>query len=538
VKILTSAEMQEVDRLSSERYGVPSLHLMEHAGQAVARFVLAEFGLRQRVLVLCGRGNNGGDGFVAARHLAEAGRQVTVLLLGSSEKLAADASVMFERFDGHVIELQSEEDLAQHDSLFREANLFLDSVLGTGFKPPLRGLALAVRDFLFDCLQASKAPVIAVDLPSGWDADSKEASVEGAFPANAVVSFTAPKLAHVFGNLTTHYSEPIVVAPIGSPEKAIVSKTGLLWTGSAKRIADEPRLADSNKGRFGHVLIVGGARGKSGAAAMASLAALRTGAGLVTAAVPSSILSTVAGITPELMTLALEEGLHGEIALSNLQPEQRSQLLERKTVLAVGPGISQSGEAPEFVREFLRLTDLPVVLDADGLNAVADHLDVLQKGTMRPVVLTPHPGEMARLMGTSVKAVQENREQIAKEFAVGHKVTLVLKGWRTLVAHPDGRIAVNTTGNPGMAKGGSGDILTGIIAAMLAQYPQTPAEAVDCAVYLHGLSADCALREQDEHTLLATDTVAHLFRAFRFQARDERGYVWIQGLPSVKKECL
>jgi NAD(P)H-hydrate epimerase len=271
---------------------------------------------------------------------------------------------------------------------------------------------------------------------------------------------------------------------------------------------------------------------------MASLAALRTGAGLVTAAVPSSILSTVASIAPELMTFSLEEGLYGEVTLRNLQQEQRSQLLDRKTVLALGPGLTQSGEASEFVRELLRLTDLPVVLDADGLNALEGHLDMLPKESKRTLVLTPHPGEMARLMGTSIKTVQENREQIAREFAVDHSVTLVLKGWRTLVAHPDGRIGVNTTGNPGMAKGGSGDILTGIVAAMLAQYPQTPAEAVEAAVYLHGLSADWALREQDEHTLLATDTVAHLFRAFRFRAKDEHGYVWIQGLPTLKKECL
>lgn len=531
--------MRETDRLTSERYGVPSLTLMENAGHAVANFVLAEFALRQRVVVLCGRGNNGGDGFVAARYLAEAGCQVTVLLLGPSDKLSADAEAMFKRFDGHVIEVQTEEDLGQHDSLLREANLFLDAVLGTGFKPPLRGLALAVRDRLIEWREASNAPVVAVDLPSGWDADSTQASADGAFPANAVVTFTAPKLAHVYGNLTAHYSGAIVVAPIGSPDEAVLSQTGLTWAGAAKAIADKPRDSDSNKGKFGHVLIVAGARGKPGAAAMASLAALRTGAGLVTAAVPASILSPVASITPELMTLPLEEGAHGEIALRNLQPDALSELLERKTVLALGPGLSQTGEAPEAVRELLRKTNLPVVVDADGLNALAGHLDALPKEGKRTIVLTPHPGEMARLVGKSTKEIQSNREQIAREFAVRNSVTLVLKGWRTLVAHPDGRIAVNTTGNPGMAKGGSGDILTGIIAGMLAQYPQTPAEAVEAAVYLHGLSADFALEEQDEHTLLATDTVAHLFRAFRFQSRDQHGYVWIQGLPTrMKKECL
>lgn len=539
MKILTSAEMREADRLTSERYDVPSLTLMENAGHAVANFVLAEFASRQRIVVLCGRGNNGGDGFVAARHLAEAGRQVTVLLLGSSDKLSTDAEAMFKRFAGHVVEVQSEEDLAQYDSLLQEANLLLDAVLGTGFKPPLRGLALSLRDRLHAVLQDSKAPVVAVDLPSGWDADSRDALIDGAFSSNAVVTFTAPKLAHIYGNLTSHYAEAIVVAPIGSPEEAILSQTGLRWAGISKSIAEEPRKSDSNKGKFGHVLVVAGARGKPGAAAMASLAALRTGAGLVTAAVPSSILASVASITPELMTMPLEEGAQGEVALSNLEPDVLTEILERKTVLALGPGLSQTGEAPEMIRQLLHKTELPVVVDADGLNALAGHLDVLPKDASRTMVLTPHPGEMARLVGKSTKEVQANREQIARDFAVQHSVTLVLKGWRTLIAHPDGRIAVNTTGNPGMAKGGSGDILTGIIAAMLAQYPQKPAEAVEAAVYLHGLSADFALEEQDEHTLLATDTVAHLFRAFRFQSRDKHGYVWIQGLPTrMKKECL
>jgi NAD(P)H-hydrate epimerase len=254
---------------------------------------------------------------------------------------------------------------------------------------------------------------------------------------------------------------------------------------------------------------------------------------LVTAAVPSSILPLVAGVTPELMTSPLEEGSHGEIALRNLEPGRLNALLERKTVLALGPGLSQEGEASEVARKLIEMSRLPLVIDADALNALVGHLDILTKDSGRTIVLTPHPGEMARLTGTSIKEVQANREEIAREFAEKHSVTLVLKGWRTLIAHPDGRIAVNTSGNPGMAKGGSGDILTGIVAAMLAQYPEKAAEAVEAAVYLHGLSADFALLEQNEHTLLPTDTLSHLFRAFRFQSRDHHGYVWIQGLPRL-----
>jgi len=249
----------------------------------------------------------------------------------------------------------------------------------------------------------------------------------------------------------------------------------------------------------------------------------------VTAAVPQSILATVAAITPELMTLPLQEGPSGEIAASNLEPERLRTLIERATVLAMGPGMGPEPE--EFVLGMIAKTTLPLVIDADALNILAKHPDKLD-GRGRTVVLTPHPGEMARLSGISTKEVQANREPLAREFATQHNVTVVLKGWRTLIAHPDGRIAINSTGNPGMAKGGSGDILTGIVAALLAQYPEHPAEAVEAAVYLHGLAADFAVREQDEHTMLATDTVGHLFRAFHFRSWDEAGYVWVEGLPS------
>lgn len=529
MQILTAAEMRDADHLTSERYGVSFLELMENAGRSVSRFVLEEFPSSRKILVICGRGNNGGDGFVAARHLYEAGKKISVLLLGSSEKLSGDAQEMFDCLSVPVLEVESEAELAAHRTLFRDADLVVDAVLGTGFKPPLRGMASTVRDWL----REAKAAIVAVDLPSGWDADSKESASPEAFPSDAVVTFTAPKLAHIFGNLTRRPSQPVVVAPIGSPPEAVNSTTQLFWAGNSKAIADVPRRPDSNKGQFGHVLLVGGSWGKSGAPAMSSLAALRTGAGLVTAAVPTSILALVAGITPELMTSPLEEGTQGEIALRNLDPEKLDSLFERKTVMALGPGLSQAGEAPEVARKLIASSPVSMVIDADGLNALAGHLELLPKGGGRTVVLTPHPGEMARLGGLSVKEVQANREEIARDFARKHSVTLVLKGWRTLVAHPDGRIAVNTTGNPGMAKGGSGDILTGIVAAMLAQYPDRPAEAVEAAVYLHGLSADFALLEQNEHTLLATDTIAHLFRAFRFQPRDHHGYVWIQGLPRL-----
>jgi NAD(P)H-hydrate epimerase len=405
----------------------------------------------------------------------------------------------------------------------------------------MRGLAIAGRKLLE---RYPRTPVVGVDLPSGWEADSRDFFAPDAYRADAVVTFTAPKLAHVSG-LLTHggvltlpgnlQQGPIVVASIGSPAEAIESTTGLTWAGSSKAIADRPRPAESNKGRFGHILVIGGARGKSGAPCMSSVAALRAGAGLVTAAVAESILPTVASVTPELMTLPLLEGAHGEISSRNLEAPLLDPVLEKKSVLAVGPGLGQEAEAVDFFLGLLERTSVPMVIDADALNALAAHPGKLN-GRGRLLVLTPHPGEMARLAGMSIKEVEADREGIARQFATTHGVTLVLKGWRTLIAHPDGRMAINTTGNPGMAKGGSGDILTGIVAAMLGQYPEQPAEAVEAAIYLHGLAADFAVRWQDQHTLLAMDTVSHLYEAFRFRSEDQGGYVWVQGMPGMLRE--
>jgi len=348
------------------------------------------------------------------------------------------------------------------------------------------------------------------------------------------VTFTAPKMAHVFGHLTRNEKTggvfgPVVVARIGSPDDAVVSQSGLTWTGASKVLAERPRDVNSNKGKFGHVLVVGGSYGKAGAPAMASLACLRTGAGLVTAAVPKSIVDLVARIAPELMMAPLAEGTKGEVSFKNLDGAKLDALVKKISVVAVGPGLSTEGDAPAFARQMVEKTTAPVVIDADALNAFAGDTKPLN-GEGRVMVLTPHPGEMARLAGLTVKQVEGDRVGLARRFATKHNLTLVLKGWRTLVAHPDGSIAVNTSGNPAMAKGGSGDILTGIVAATLAQFPNDVARAVETAVYLHGLAADFAAHAMDEHTVLATDAVTHLSDAFRYRVMDEDGLVWICGL--------
>ena len=563
--VLSAAEMKACDRATTERFRVPPVDLMRAAAAAVAAFAREQFPGARRVTVLCGRGNNGGDGMMAARLLADAKLEVTTLLLGSPAGLTGEAAEAWRELAGpahgaiHVVE--TAEALERHKGALA-ADLIVDAVVGTGFNPPLKGLALAAREWV----KRSRAPVLAVDLPSGWPANATGATVERpvfhptdkdqslhpseqrplagdpesvgtpAFPADAVITFTAPKPAHVFGLLTRRWDQPVVVAPIGSPEGAIVSTLGLDWAGSAVELVQAPRAAAANKGNFGHVLVVGGSVGRSGAPAMAALAALRAGAGLVTAAVPAPALALVAAIAPELMTWPLAASAAGRISAENLTSELLSALMEGKTVLAIGPGLGQEPETVKFTMGLIEATKIPAVIDADALNILAAEPGLLAKlahRSERTLVLTPHPGEMARLAGITVAEVQAKRLEVARGFAERFGVTVVLKGARTLIAHPDGKVAVNTTGNPGMAKGGSGDFLTGLVAGLLAQYPKDAARAVEAAVTLHGLAADMAVRypegTQDEHTLLATDSLAQFSRAFRFHSRGENGYVWLQG---------
>lgn len=553
MQILSAAEMQSCDRATTERFGIPSLQLMRSASEAVAKFAWQHFPWTRRVTVLCGRGNNGGDGMMAARLLADAGCDVMTILLGAPDGLKGDAAEAWRELTqpahGKICVVNSAEELRRREDAL-DADLIIDAVLGTGFRPPMKGLPLDALEWI----KGTAAPVLAVDLPSGWPADATSASAnDPVFPADAVVTFTAPKPAHVFGQLTRTWDQPVVVASIGSPDEAIVSMSGLHWTGSALKLVQAPRAATANKGNFGHVLVVGGSIGRSGAPAMTALGALRAGAGLVTAAAPAPVLPQVAAVAPELMTWVLEESLTGGIAAENAAPDTLAALTERKTVLAVGPGLGQRGETTEFVTALLRATKMPLVIDADGLNILSAERSLLAEVAStarggRIVVMTPHPGEMARLAEKSVAEIQADRLEVARQFARSNGVTLVLKGARTLVAHPNGDVGVNTSGNPGMAKGGSGDLLTGLIAGLMAQYPGDTARAVEAAAYLHGLACDMAVRKADEHTLLATDCLRHLSRAFRFrgaefgipgearqrkdfQSDHKNGYVWLQGLP-------
>jgi ADP-dependent NAD(P)H-hydrate dehydratase / NAD(P)H-hydrate epimerase len=507
MKIITASEMREIDRVTSERFGVPSLTLMENAGTAVAEFLVSHYPQAKVVGVICGKGNNGGDGFVAARKLKEAGKKVRVLLLAEPAELCGDAAKMFKRLAINPVIVNSSKGLKSDKvrAVFA-SDVLVDAILGTGFRPPVSGLYGAA----IAATNASRAPAVAVDIPSGASADVMSEQTGAVARADAVVTFTAPRPAHVFGLLS---KGPIVIFPIGSPEGPIVSSLNLNVI-TAQDIAPlvGPRPADSNKGSFGHVLVLGGSLGKSGSVAMAGMAALRAGAGLSTVGTPKSVLATVAGFHPELMTEPLEETEAGSISL--LAKDHVDELARNKTVLAIGPGISRHPVTTELVRDLVKSHTQPIVLDADGLNAFEGRAEELN-GKGRSLVITPHPGEMARLIGCTIAEVQRDRITVARKFAREHELVVVLKGHRTLIAQPNGEVWVNTTGNPGMATGGTGDILTGMVAGVMAQNPSRIFEAVIAAVHLHGLAGDVACEAMGEYSLVATDLIKALPEAFR-----------------------
>src|ERR1700674_5305743 len=522
MKIVSAPEMREIDRATSERFGVPSITLMENAGSAVARFVLSDYPQAERVAIVCGKGNNGGDGFVVARKLVEAGRAVRVLLLCDPKELRGDAAAMFQKMletlrplniAPQIVREASGLDSSDAAEIFA-ADVIVDAILGTGFHPPVSPLYAAA----IGKMNAASVPIVAVDIPSGANADAMQAQTASGFSdkarADAIVTFTAPRPAHVFAGLS---SGATVIAPIGSPPEAIVSQLGLhLSTPPDFAPLLAPRVREGNKGSYGHVLVIGGSLGKAGAAGMAGFAALRAGAGLSAVATPLSVLATIASFHPELMTEPMAETKDGTISLRALGPGLDA-LLERRTLIAIGPGISRNSETADFVRRIVKRRDTSsvgdMVVDADALNAFEGSASQLN-GRGRTVVITPHPGEMSRLTGLSIAEIQANRLEVARNFAREHELIVVLKGHRTLIAAPDGAVWVNPTGNPGMATGGTGDVLTGMVAGLIAQHPQHALEATALAVYLHGLAGDLANESVGENSLVATDLVRFLPQAF------------------------
>ncbi|HZT28304.1 MAG TPA: NAD(P)H-hydrate dehydratase [Bryobacteraceae bacterium] len=512
MKILTAAQMREVDRRTIER-GIPGLVLMENAGQRVVELLAEKFAplSSQRIVVLCGKGNNGGDGMVVARQVFTRFRPaLDVVLLAPPEQLQGDAAENWRMLRACGCPVSPAITPAMHG-----ATLVVDALLGTGIRGPAEGAVLeAIREINRGF---PLAKVVAVDIPSGMPSDSPFPGGEHA-RADFTVTFTAPKPAQVLAPNCNAVGE-LRVGAIGSPPELYEADPGITLSLVQPReflhlLA--PRRPGAHKGSFGHVLVIGGSRGKTGAAAMAGLAALRSGAGLVTVASAESAIPVIAGHAPELMTEPLPETDSGGISLRAFDYGRLPDIAANKDVLAIGPGVGTHPETVALVRRALEEFPHPAVVDADALNALAQ-TPFSASGRLR--VLTPHPGEMARLTGRTVADIEADRVEAARGLATGRQVTLVLKGQRSLIAFPDGRVWINPTGTPAMASGGSGDILTGLLAGFLGQFPAEPGLAVAAAVYLHGLAGECGARELGEKPLIATDLLRFLPAALEECAR-------------------
>jgi len=514
MKALTAAEMREVDRLTTERYGIPSLELMENAGTRFFEFLRSSHGdlAASRAAVLCGKGNNGGDGFVVARLLQENGLKPIVCLFSRPDAVHGDASENLARLkkSGATIqEITSCGHWERARSEVAKSRLIVDALLGTGLKRKVEGLlASAIEDLnriSRDATSLYPEAVVAVDTPSGLPSD-RESLGGPVVRAHATVTFTAPKIGQLVSAASACCGR-LHVREIGSPYELIaeIGKSNVSWI-EPREFLELPlvRQVDSHKGNYGHVLVAAGSLGKSGAATLAGRGALRSGAGLVTVATPDPVLPLIAASQAELMTEPLASTKLGTIAAANGNARRLHALTQGKTLVAVGPGIGTHRETQKFITSLVRQTELPVILDADGLNAFAGRARNLVDRKTEHLALTPHPGEMARLLGVSNATVQADRLAMAFEAAKAWQAHIILKGFHTILANPDGHAFVNTTGNPGMAKGGSGDVLTGILAGTVSQLGVENWErALAFGVYLHGRAGDQSTVERGEGGLLA-----------------------------------
>lgn len=546
-KVLTAAEMREVDRLTSEDYGLPSIKLMENAANAVADVIRQRLGgsVKDRsALIFCGRGNNGGDGFALARILSEECARVYAVFLGKTDEVKGDAEAnlsflkvyndnLEERDEARYLTFYQCDDavdlrktLLRRYETFETCDVIVDAILGTGVTRPLEGLYLEAVKLIQNLREQSKANLlISVDLSSGLNADS-HILPEHAVSADLTVTFTSPKAANVLPPASRNNGE-LVVANIGSPWKYVDAATSQLYLADAndvKKWLHQTRLTPASyKKTRGHVLLGVGARNFSGAAVLSANAAFKSGAGLVTAAVPASIQTAFSErVIPEAMSLPLAETENG--AISADAAEEFLKFSEKVNVSAVGCGLS-SNEAStrEFVRRVVENRKTPLILDADGLNSLAPF--DLHGSDELPLILTPHQGEMLKLLGTDDKDALEDRVSIAREFAKKHHIILVLKGERSIIAEPGGKVVVNPTGNPGVGRGGNGDTLTGIIAAFLAQAygaagsdinkMEMTFETVVAALYTAGMAADIAAEEFGMRTMTPTNVADCIGKALR-----------------------
>jgi ADP-dependent NAD(P)H-hydrate dehydratase / NAD(P)H-hydrate epimerase len=510
MKVVTAETMQQLDRQTIELYGVSGHELMERAGRHVADVLEARFaGTETRsALIFAGKGNNGGDGFVVARLLADSGWSVTLVILMAGGEFSGDAKKNLDRIPPsvgtHVFSEISGDRLLK---LAQGSNVIIDAIFGTGLKSAPSGIYAEA----IELINSSSKPVVSVDISSGVDATTGK--IPGvAVKAGITVTFGAAKLGHVLYP-GAEYSGEIVVTDIGIPPELLGKAPFVEYVDREFASAlIKQRSKTAHKGSNGHSLIIAGSCGKSGAAAMAANSAMRSGAGLVTLAVPSSIHPVVEIKTTEAMTVPLEETPGGALAFKSLGAIR--ELLDGKDAAAVGPGLGLHDETKNIVREIVSTAGVPLVLDADALNAVAEEISCLRASASPALLLTPHPGEMARLTGASIAAIESDRIKAAGDFAATYQCFLLLKGARTVIAAPDGRSTIIGSGNPGMASGGMGDVLTGVITALLGQGYE-PFDACCLGAFCHGLAGDMTAEEKGEIGMIATDVQEMLPYAYK-----------------------
>jgi|Deesub1362A_J573_1020465.scaffolds.fasta_scaffold01192_11 NAD(P)H-hydrate epimerase len=529
LKVVTAKEMQEIDRLTIEDYGIAGTVLMERAGLAVVRRINELFprgvdgsiqDQERRIIVLCGGGNNGGDGLVVARMLHNQGMDVRTFLTADPEDLKGDARINYNaaiRFGVKVYPMSRF--LSHHASRITHHDIIVDALLGTGLNKDVREPLRSV----IERVNKSSSVVISIDIPSGISSDNGQV-MGTAIKADYTVTFGLPKRGHLLYP-GAEYTGRLFVEDIGFPSGLLMSKrimANLVEQDDVVRLIPErPRY--SHKGTYGHVLLVAGSKGKTGAGIMAARASLRTGAGLVTIGVPEGVINVFQSKVTEEMTLPLPDKGNGTLSRKAVEPIL-GFLKKRANVLAIGPGISVDDEIRELVRTLILNVDVPVVIDADGLNAIADGAGTLRKARA-PLILTPHPGEMVRLVRGTIKHghqdtelttrdIERERIDIAVSFARKTSTYVVLKGVPTVTATPDGEAFLNPTGNPGMAKAGTGDVLTGIIAGLIAQ-GLSPVDASIAGVYIHGLAGDISSERKGVYSMVASDIIRAIPQAFR-----------------------
>ncbi len=505
MKVATAEQMQELDRKSIEVYRIPGIVLMENAGRAATEVILKTFPdlQKKKVAIVAGKGNNGGDGFVIARHLLNQGISAKVFLLTDPKSLRGDAETnynIFHHMKGEVISVPSSKDYQKIKKGMEIFDLLIDGIFGTGLDAEVRGYYREVIDHL----NTLQKPIVAIDIPSGLDANTGK-PLGAAVRASLTVTFGLPKVGHLIYP-GCDYVGTLKVVDIGIPRRLVEEEkiqNHLLEHDEIRRWLSIPRRPDSHKGDYGHLLVIAGSVGKTGAAAMACEAALRMGAGLVTLAIPRSLNWIMEVKLTEAMTEPLPETPKQTLSLRAFNGIVR--LCENKKTVVLGPGIGTYKETQSLVLKLIKTLDLPVVLDADGLAPLAGQSKTLLSAR-GPLILTPHPGEMARLIRSTAKEVQEDRIGVSRTFAQSHRVYLVLKGHRTVIATPKGEVFINPTGNPGLASGGTGDVLTGMIGGLISQgFDILP--AVQISVFLHGLAGDGVAQELGEKSLVATDVI-------------------------------